>query len=109
VTFGEKMIELRRSKNMSIRQAAAELNFTSSYLHSLERNNQGLIPSDKTLKIIAGFYRARFVELKRLALEIDQYAAMPIVGDSTLQEFRRIMKSKGCRNDFEAFERLRGG
>jgi transcriptional regulator with XRE-family HTH domain len=108
MTFGEKIIELRRSKNMSIRQAAAELNFSPAYLHSIETNKQGLIPSDKILKIIAGFYRERFGELKKMALEIDQYAAMPICGETTLQEFRRIMKSKGCRNDFEALQILRG-
>lgn len=67
MSFGQKIKELRENNQLTLREAAQQLDLTSGYLSLLENGKQVGFPSEDTIRKIARLYSINPDELILLA------------------------------------------
>ena len=108
LSFGEKVRELRDAKNLSLRELAAKIDVSASFLSDVELGKR--FPKDSTLVLLAEKLGTTAEEMKKYDFrdEADSIKKMMFADPAAGMAFRSIAQSiKGGTSPEEILRRLK--
>lgn len=105
--FGERVRRVRTARGLGLRETAAKVGISATYLSRIETNEEKTPPAEKVIRALADLLADNFDELMSLAGRIPADVTEYFASDPGLPAFLRRAKEQGLSSE-ELEKRLVG-
>jgi len=105
--LGERIRRVRTARGLGLRETAAKVGISATYLSRIETNEEKTPPAEKVIRVLADLLEDNFDELMSLAGRIPSDVTEYFATDPGLPAFLRRAKEQGLSSE-ELEKRLVG-
>ena len=92
--LGERIKRLRKEQDIGLRQAAAQLGISATYLSRIENGQESSPPAERVIQALAALFDDNFDELMQLAGRVSEDVQDMIMGDPDMPAFLRTARER---------------
>lgn len=101
MTFGERLRDLRKQKNLTLRALAEAVGVDFTYLSKIENGKAGYLPAADTIRALASLLEVDPLELLRLADKVPP-ELQTVSGDAKARRFFSRAQQIASPDDWDA-------